>query len=189
MPGKAGRGWRSAGTLIAAAAVALAGAAAVSQWLAAGRAEDALAGLESERTARLEVSAAAHAFGQALLSYDYENLPAGRTRITALATADFVGAYDEAFGGRMEQVIAKLKARSQAGVRDVYVAAVERAEARAVVVVDQQVTTAETITSVKDSHLKIALVKEKDTWKVREVTVLGAAQENRHPVGGARRPS
>jgi hypothetical protein len=179
---------RGVGALVAIAAVALV-AVTVSQWAAADRAEDALAELEGERAARLEVSAAAHAFGQALLSYDYEDLGTGRTRVTALATGHFLGTYDEAFGGEIEQVIVRLKARSQASVRDVYVAAVEEAAAQAVVVVDQQVTTAEAITSVKDSHLKIALVKEKDTWKVREVTVLGAAQENRHPGGDAKRPS
>lgn len=181
--GLAGRRGRIAGAVAAMLVAALA-ATAVLQWISANRAEEALAKLEADRTLRLEVSGAAHAFGQALLSYDYQDLQTTRTKLMAMATGDFLNTYDDAFGGVMEQVIIKLKATSQATVRGVYLSDVDEATANAIVVVDQQVTTTDAIKNVRDSHLKIALVREKGTWKVREVTVLGAAQENQYKKDG-----
>ncbi|TYB54222.1 hypothetical protein FXF51_48560 [Nonomuraea sp. PA05] len=159
-------------------------ATAVLQWISAAQAEDARAGLESERALRLEVSGAASAFSRALLSYDYQNLQITRSTLAAQATGDFLTTYDAAFGGAMAQVIVKLKATSQATVREVYLADVDEATAHAIVVVDQQVNTSEAIRSVKDSHLKISLVKEKGTWKIHDVTVLGAASEDQYNLNG-----
>ncbi|RVX39663.1 hypothetical protein EDD27_2024 [Nonomuraea polychroma] len=174
---------RIAGAL-AAMLVAAVAATAVLQWVAAGQAEDARAKLETERALRLEVSGAASAFSKALLSYDYRDLQTTRATLTAQATGDFLATYDTAFGGAMAQVIVKLKAVSQATVRKVYLADVDEATAHAIVVVDQQVNTSEAIRSVKDSHLKISLVKEKGIWKVHDVTVLGAASEDQYNLDG-----
>ncbi|MEW1841404.1 hypothetical protein AB0392_25980 [Nonomuraea angiospora] len=174
---------RVLGTLAAMLVAALA-ATAVLQWISASQAEDARARLESERALRLEVSGAASAFSKALLSYDYQNLQSTRSTLSAQATGDFLATYDAAFGGAMAQVIVKLKATSQATVREVYLADVDEATAHAIVVVDQQVNTSEAIRSVKDSHLKISLVKEKGTWKIHDVTVLGAASEDQYNLTG-----
>ncbi|MEV0619847.1 hypothetical protein AB0I81_41470 [Nonomuraea sp. NPDC050404] len=165
---------------MAAMLVAALAATAVLQWVSAAQAQDARAGLEAERALRLEVSGAAAAFSRALLGYDYRNLQSTRTTLAAQATGDFLATYDAAFGGAMAQVIVKLKATAQANVREVYVAGVDEATAHAIVVVDQQVNTSEAIRSVKDSHLKISLVKEKGTWKIHDVTVLGAASEDQY---------
>ncbi|WP_433442257.1 hypothetical protein [Nonomuraea sp. CA-141351] len=170
---------RILGTLAAMLVAALA-ATAVLQWISATQAEDARAKLETERALRLEVSGAASAFSKALLSYDYQNLQTTRSTLAAQATGDFLATYDAAFGGAMAQVIVKLKAVSQATVREVYLADVDEATAHAIVVVDQQVNTSEAIRSVKDSHLKISLVKEKGSWKIHDVTVLGAASEDQY---------
>ncbi|MEV4572153.1 hypothetical protein AB0K16_02755 [Nonomuraea jabiensis] len=174
---------RVLGTLAAMLVAALA-ATAVLQWISASQAEAARARLESERALRLEVSGAATAFSKALLSYDYQNLQSTRSTLAAQATGDFLATYDAAFGGAMAQVIVKLKATSQATVREVYLADVDEATAHAIVVVDQQVNTSEAIRSVKDSHLKISLVKEKGTWKIHDVTVLGAASEDQYNLTG-----
>ncbi|MEV0228775.1 hypothetical protein [Nonomuraea sp. NPDC050786] len=174
---------RILGTLAAMLVAALA-ATAVLQWISASRAEDARARLEAERALRLEVSGAANAFSRALLSYDYRNLQSTRSTLAAQATGDFLATYDAAFGGAMAQVIVKLKATSQATVREVYLADVDEATAHAIVVVDQQVNTSEAIRSVKDSHLKISLVKEKGIWKIHDVTVLGAASEDQYNLTG-----
>lgn len=171
--------WTVAAMLVAAVA-----ATAVLQGIGAAQAEDARARLETERALRLEVSGAASAFSKALLSYDYRDLQTTRATLTAQATGDFLATYDTAFGGAMAQVIVKLKATSQATVREVYLADVDEATAHAIVVVDQQVNTSEAIRSVKDSHLKIALVKEKGIWKVHDVTVLGAASEDQYTLDG-----
>ncbi|MEU8249150.1 hypothetical protein [Nonomuraea sp. NPDC048916] len=169
---------------LAAMLVAALAATAVLQWVSANQAHDALAGLESERALRLEVSGAAGSFGQALLSYDYQDLQTTRSTLMAQATGDFLTTYDEAFGGAMAQVIVKLKAVSRATVREVYLSDVDEATAHAIVVVDQQVNTAEAIRSVTGSHLKVTLVKEKGVWKVQEVTVLGAAKEDQYNLDG-----
>ncbi|MDP4508522.1 hypothetical protein [Nonomuraea turcica] len=169
---------------LAAMLVAAVAATAVLQWVAAAQADDARTKLEAERALRLEVSGAASAFSKALLSYDYRDLQTTRATLTAQATGDFLTTYDTAFGGAMAQVIVKLKAVSQATVREVYLADVDEVTAHAIVVVDQQVNTSEAIRSVKDSHLKIALVKDKGTWKVHDVTVLGAASEDQYTLDG-----
>ncbi|NUR87704.1 MAG: hypothetical protein HOY71_26775, partial [Nonomuraea sp.] len=124
---------------------------------------------------------------KALLSYDYQDLQTTRSTLTAQATGDFLATYDAAFGGAMAQVIVKLKATSRATVREVYLADVDEATAHAIVVVDQQVNTAQAIRSVKDSHLKITLVKQKGVWKVQDVTVLGAASEDQYNLDDATR--
>ncbi|MGN9839303.1 hypothetical protein ACTMTI_14395 [Nonomuraea sp. H19] len=164
--------------------VATIAATAVLQWISATQAQDARAKLEAERSLRLEVSGAASAFSKALLSYDYRDLQSTRSTLTAQATGDFLATYDAAFGDAMAQVIVKLKAISQATVREIYLADVDEATAHAIVVVDQQVNSSEAIRSVKDSHLKIALVKEKGIWKVHDVTVLGAASEDQYNLSG-----
>ncbi|MFI7418398.1 hypothetical protein [Nonomuraea sp. NPDC049684] len=171
---------------LAAVLVAAVAAVAVLQWIGASRARDALARLESERALRLQVSDAASAFGQALLSYDYKDLQSTRSTLSAQATGDFQATYDAAFGGAMSQAIVQLKAVSRAKVREVYLtdadadADADAATAHAIVVVDQQVNTAQAIRTVHDSHLKITLVKQKGAWKVQDVTVLGAASEDRY---------
>ncbi|MEU0571031.1 hypothetical protein ABZ297_37340 [Nonomuraea sp. NPDC005983] len=174
---------RVLGALAAMVAAALA-ATAVLQSMSASQARDALARLEAERALRVEVSGAASSFGQALLSYDYQNLQATRSTVISQATGDFLATYDEAFGGAMAQVIVKLKAVSHATVREVYLSDVDDALAHAIVVVDQQVNTAQAIRSVKDSHLKITLVKQQGVWKINDVTVLGAAKEDQYKLDG-----
>ncbi|MEO3803930.1 hypothetical protein [Nonomuraea sp. B1E8] len=169
---------------LAAMVVAAITATAVLQGISAAQARDARAALEAERALRLEVSGAAGAFSKALLSYDYQDLQTTRSALAAQATGDFLSTYDAAFGGAMAQVIVKLKATSQATVREVYLADVDEATAHAIVVVDQQVNTSEAIRSVKDSHLKISLVKEKGAWKIHDVTVLGASSEDQYTLDG-----
>ncbi|NRQ33971.1 hypothetical protein HII36_19250 [Nonomuraea sp. NN258] len=169
---------------LAAMLVTAVAATAVLQWVSASRSQDALARLEAERTARLEVAGAAGAFATTLLSYDYQNLQATRSTMAAQATGDFLATYDEAFGGVMTQVIVKLKAVAKTTVREVYVADVDEGLAHAIVVADQQVNTAEAIRSVKDSHLKITLVKEKGVWKVKDVTTLGVAKDEQYKLDG-----
>ncbi|MFC5832052.1 hypothetical protein [Nonomuraea insulae] len=164
--------------------VAAIAATAVLQWVSAAQAQDARAALEAERSLRLEVSGAASAFSRALLSYDYKDLQTTRSTLAAQATGDFLATYDTAFGGAMAQVIVKLEAVSQATVREVYLSDVDEATAHAIVVVDQQVNTSEAIRSVTDSHLKISLVKEKGSWKINDVTVLGAASEDQYNLDG-----
>ncbi|NUR83252.1 MAG: hypothetical protein HOY71_04105, partial [Nonomuraea sp.] len=177
------RTWRWVAAAVAVLAVLGLGATAGLQAMAASQARDSLSQLQSDRQLRLDVSGVAKTFGQTLLSYDYQDLQRTRTALLAMATGDFRNTYDEAFGGAMAQVIVKLKAVSQATVREVYLADVDESTAHAIVVVDQQVKTDQAIRSVKDSHLKITMVKQDGAWKVQDVTVLGAAKEDQYDIG------
>ncbi|MET9339977.1 hypothetical protein [Nonomuraea sp. NPDC003804] len=175
-----GRGARWRGVAIGAVlalVLATAGATAVLQWISAGRLQDRLAPLEHDRLLRLEVSGAAGAFATTLLSYDYKDLQTTRGKVIAMTAGDFLATYDEAFGGPMEQVIVKLEAVSKATVREVYLSELDDASAKALVSVDQQVTSKEAVRNVLGTHLKLVMIKQKGVWKVSDVTVLGAAKE------------
>ncbi|MGV9305050.1 hypothetical protein ACWDLG_16885 [Nonomuraea sp. NPDC003727] len=175
-----GRGARWRGVAIGAVlalVLATAGATAVLQWISAGRLQERLAPLEHDRLLRLEVSGAAGAFATTLLSYDYKDLQTTRGKVIAMTAGDFLATYDEAFGGPMEQVIVKLEAVSKATVREVYLSELDDASAKALVSVDQQVTSKEAVRNVLGTHLKLVMIKQKGVWKVSDVTVLGAAKE------------
>ncbi|MFE3451757.1 hypothetical protein ACFXJ8_22815 [Nonomuraea sp. NPDC059194] len=157
--------------------LATAGVTAVLQWISADRLQSRLAPLEHDRLLRLEVSGAASAFATTLLSYDYKDLQTTRGKVIAMTSGDFLATYDEAFGGPMEQVIVKLEAVSKATVREVYLSELDDASAKALVSVDQQVTSKEAVRNVLGTHLKLVMIKQKGVWKVSDVTVLGAAKE------------
>ncbi|WP_431893476.1 hypothetical protein [Nonomuraea sp. bgisy101] len=157
--------------------LATAGVTAVVQWISADRLQSRLAPLEHDRLLRLDVSGAASAFATTLLSYDYKDLQTTRGKVIAMTAGDFLATYDEAFGGPMEQVIVKLEAVSKATVREVYLSEVDDASAKALVSVDQQVTSKEAVRNVLGTHLKMVMIKQKGVWKVSDVTVLGAAKE------------
>ncbi|WP_406316815.1 hypothetical protein OHA77_06405 [Streptosporangium sp. NBC_01639] len=176
--GDGGRGGPRAGPTVwrrrlldAAAATALAAAAtvAVLQWTTADR----LAGEEAERGA---VFARAREFSMALQTYDYSDLQAYRDQILAISDADFEKVYDEAFGP-LESVITSMKANSSASVRGVYVAEVARGRAKAITVVDSQVTSTAGTRRMLGTYLELGLVKAGGQWKINDATVMGTADE------------
>ncbi|MFC7720914.1 hypothetical protein [Nonomuraea recticatena] len=163
--------------------LAATGGAAVVQWLTADRLQGQLAPLEHDRQLRLEVSGAAGSFATTLLSYDYKDLQTTRGQVIAMTAGNFLATYDEAFGGPMEQVIIKLEAVSKATVREVYLSEVDEVSAKALISVDQQVTSKEAVRNVLGTHLKLVMIKQKGVWKVSDVTVLGAAKETETKLG------
>ncbi|MEU7891269.1 hypothetical protein AB0B45_00250 [Nonomuraea sp. NPDC049152] len=182
--GGGGARWRGVAIgAVLALVLATAGVTAVVQWIGADRLQDRLAPLEHDRLLRLEVSGAATAFATTLLSYDYKDLQSTRGKVIAMTSGDFLATYDEAFGGPMEQVIVKLEAVSKATVREVYLSELDDAGAKALVSVDQQVTSKEAVRNVLGTHLKLVMVKQKGGWKVSDVTVLGAAKETETKLG------
>ncbi|WP_442778638.1 hypothetical protein, partial [Actinomadura sp. WAC 06369] len=159
--------WGRAGVgLLLVAAVATAGL----QWYRADRAAQ-------EEAARQAVERQAGEFGQALLSYDHEHLQDARNRVLSLASEDFAKTYDVAFTGGLEGVITKLKADASATVRAVYLGDVDESTARAIVVMDSEVRSSAGTRRVLGSHLDMRLVRKDGTWRVTEVTSIGAAQE------------
>ncbi|MEU4698560.1 hypothetical protein [Nonomuraea dietziae] len=182
--GAKGARWRGVAVgAVLALVLAATGGAAVVQWLTADRLQGQLAPLEHDRQLRLDVSGAAGAFATTLLSYDYKDLQTTRGQVIAMTAGDFLATYDEAFGGPMEQVIIKLEAVSKATVREVYLSEVDEVSAKALISVDQQVTSKEAVRNVLGTHLKLVMIKQKGVWKVSDVTVLGAAKETETKLG------
>ncbi|TDC66100.1 hypothetical protein E1200_17255 [Actinomadura sp. GC306] len=138
---------------------------------------------------RREVRTSAAEFGEALLSYDHTKLQAARDRVLGLASDDFAKTYDEAFTGGLEGVITKLKANATATVRAVYLEEIEAGTAKAVVVMDSEVTSSAGTRRVLGSYLDMRLARRGDDWKVTEVTSVGAANETMtNPDGEQEKP-
>ena len=127
---------------------------------------------------RNEVKARAGEFGQALLSYDHRSLQAARKRVLAMASEDFAKTYDVAFTGGLESVITRLKADATASVRTVYLGDVDESSARAIVVMDSEVRSSAGTRRVLGSHLDMRLERKGGTWRITEVTSIGAADES-----------
>ncbi|GAA2130804.1 hypothetical protein [Actinomadura napierensis] len=127
---------------------------------------------------RRQVGDSAGRFGQALLSYDHTRLQAARNTVLSLASDDFAKTYDQAFTGGLEGIITKLKADASATVRTVYVGDVDGSNARAVVVMDSEVHSTAGTRNVLGSYLDMKLARSHGTWKVTEVTSIGAANES-----------
>ncbi|MFJ2029536.1 hypothetical protein [Streptosporangium sp. NPDC087985] len=162
--------WR--GRLIGAVtAVVLASTAttAALQWRAAGR-------LAAEKAERGAVSARAREFATALQTYDYSNLQAYRDQVLAISDENFEKTYNEAFSP-LERVITSMKASSSALVRGVYVSEIARGRAKAITVVDSQVTSTAGTRRMLGTYMELGLVKTGDQWKVNDATVMGAADE------------
>lgn len=134
---------------------------AVLQW----RRADRLAHAESARNA---VLSSAGRFGVALFTYDYNDLPAARAKVVALATAKFAKGYRATTATGQDAAILRLKARESARLAGVFTTNVHSDSAGAVVVVRTTVqSTAGTRTTV--SSLQMALVRQAGHWKVDTV--------------------
>lgn len=164
------RTWRA--KLVGAVAAMLFAATAVAAawfWMTADR----LAEEEAERGA---VSARAGEFAVALQTYDYANLQAYRDQVFAISGEDFEKTYDEAFSP-LEGVITSMKANSSASVRGVYVGEVAEGRAKAITVVDSQVTSTAGTRRMLGTYMELGLIKTGGQWKVNDATVMGAAEE------------
>ncbi|MGC5012890.1 hypothetical protein ACLQ2R_19180 [Streptosporangium sp. DT93] len=142
---------------------------AVLQWQAADR----LAGEKAERAA---VSARAGEFAVALQTYDHGDLQSYRDRVFAISGEDFEKTYDEAFSP-LEGVITSMRASSSASIRGVYVSDVAEGRAKAVTVVDSQVTSTAGTRRMLGTYMELALIRTEGLWKVNAATVMGAAEE------------
>lgn len=164
------RRWAVPVTAVLALLFVGASAVALVQWR---RADDLRAG-EDERRA---VASAAGRFGQALLSYDFDDLTTARGRVLALATDRFAKEYTTAFTGGLDDAITKLQARSQASVRDVYVTDVIGDSARAVVTLDSEVRSTAGTRRTVSSYLDMTLVRQGGRWRIDTVTSVAALDQ------------
>ncbi|WP_433255909.1 hypothetical protein ACQPYK_15815 [Streptosporangium sp. CA-135522] len=164
------RAWR--GRLMGAVAAmvfAATATAAVLQWMAADR-------LAEEKAERSAVSARAGEFAVALQTYDYSNLQAYRDQVFAISGEDFEKTYNEAFSP-LEGVITSMKANSSASVRGVYISEIAEGRAKAITVVDSQVTSTAGTRRMLGTYMELGLIKTGGQWKVNDATVMGAADE------------
>lgn len=140
------------------------------QWRRAG-------GLASDAKTQRDIATTAAAFGEALLSYDFDDLSAARDRVVNLATEDFGKSYSETFRAGLRTIITRLKATAEATVRDVYVTEASADKAKAMVVLDSKVRSSAGVRELVGSYLEMELRREGGTWKVDAVTAVAAAQE------------
>ncbi len=150
---------------------------AVWQW----RRADDLADTESTRR---DIAAAAGAFGEALLTYDHEDLTTARDRVIALATDRFAEEYTAAFTGGLAEAITDLQATSDASVRDVYVTDVVDDSAKAVVTLDSEVNSTAGTRRTINSYLDMTLLRVGGEWRIDSVTSVAALDQETTPADG-----
>ena len=161
----AGASGRSAAfVLVTSLAVALAVAVAVLAVLLAG--DDG----GSERID--EVRQAAGTFGEALLTYDYQDPDAHRDKVLALSTGSFRQEYEEAFDAGLGPMISGAEAVSKGVAKDVYVSELGEADAQAIVVLDIEITGIAGPRTLRDFYVRLTFVEVKGEWKVDQVTDL-----------------
>jgi Mce-associated membrane protein len=135
-------------------------------------------GLAEEEAERQRVAQRAGEFGKALLSYDHRDLKSARQKVMSLAAEDFAKTYDVAFTGGLEGVITRLKADATATVQTVYVNDFDDSTAKVVVVMDSEVRSTAGTRRVLGSYLEMRLAKQKDQWRITEVSSVGAVNES-----------
>lgn len=130
---------------------------AVIQWR---RAND----LRHSESLRRSAAATAAQFGQALYTYDYNDLAAAKARVLRLTTARYAKGY-EANSAPQQQTIANLKARETAKPAGVFLTDVVKNRVAGIVILDTSLqSTSGNRTSV--TYLDVALTREGSTWKV-----------------------
>lgn len=153
---------RSPGLLAAvAAAVVLGLAAAVLAVL-----------LAQEEDPSEEVRERAGEFGEVLVTYDHEDPEAHRAAVVERSTASFASEYEAAFEQGLGQLIVDLEASSQGFVKDVYVTAVDRGQALAIVVLDVESDGTAGPRRLFDVYVRLTMIEVDGSWLVDDVTDL-----------------
>ena len=157
------RGWRRWVVALVALVAVAAGVAAVTQ---AGEAGD----LRGERADRREVARVAAAFGEAYLSYDFDDVEASSEAVRALATDAFAAGFEETSAPGIQELFASNQTTTVATVEEVFVGDVGDGRARALVVVDVAAASAATGTQeLSDLSFVLDLVDEDGEWLVSAV--------------------
>jgi len=138
--------------------------------------------------ARRRVATVAGAFGESLLSYDYQHLADAQKRLFRHGTKRFAQEYSGAFSGGLEAAITGLQATSTASVRDVYVTDVVGRSARAVVTLDSEVRSSAATRRTVSSYLDMGLVLQSGRWKVDTVISVASLDEKTTPNPAAAPP-
>lgn len=155
------------GMVVALVAAVAAVAAVVFALGERGRADDA----EADLAARDDVARAAATFGEAYLSFDFDDEGASSDRVLDLVTPDFAADYSETRAPGIEELFANLETTTQAQTTEVFVGQVDGDAARALVVVDVEADSAATgRQTLADLTFVIDLVRTDDGWLVDRVS-------------------
>ena len=129
--------------------------------------------LEAERDERLEVSAAAGRFAEALFTYSFDDLTTSRDLVLTLVTDELAASYQEGSFPGLEQIFGELQLTTTAQATDVFVTEVGDATAAAVVGVNLQLASTATTEDVRDVlYLRLALEEVDGEWLVNEAKFL-----------------
>lgn len=164
-PAPGGGGRRSPWPWVALALAVVAVAAGVVALGASGDADD----LRSERADRREVARVAAAFGEAYLSYDFDDVEASSAAVTALATEAFAESFAETSAPGIEELFATLQTSTVATTDEVFVGDVGEGRARALVVVDVAASSTASEQQLSDLSFVLDLVEVAGEWRVDAV--------------------
>jgi len=150
--------------------------AAVAMVLAVGLGAVALAkngqvdDLAKERDERREVARVSAEFGEAYLSYDFDDVDGASDAVVALASEAFAEDFADTRAPGIEELFANLKTSTKATTTEVFVSDVGDRQARSLVVVDVAATsTSSGNQSLKDLSFVLDLVHEDGEWRVDSV--------------------
>jgi Mce-associated membrane protein len=102
-------------------------------------------------------------FGAALFTYDYNDLPAARTRVLKFATPAYAKGY--AATPQQAEAITKLKAKESAKVRGVFLTPVDGNHVAAIVTLDTALQSTQG-NPTSTIYLDVTLVRQGSAWKV-----------------------
>lgn len=126
--------------------------------------------LSAERDDRAAVEDVARAFGAAYLTYDFQHVDRSARALHHLATPAFAEAYAAQSAPSIQELFASRQTVTTAETQEVFVGAVRRASARALVVVD---VTARSATDgdqqLDDVSFVLDLARTNGGWKVAKV--------------------
>lgn len=126
---------------------------------------------------RDEIRSVSHQFGEALLTYDYENLDAAKRRVLSLSTGSFRDEYEKAFDGGLALLLRETKAKSVGETEEVFIGPIEEEGSSVTTIVVVNAVAAGTAGRrvLADSYIRLQLVKVGGRWRVDGVTNLNLA--------------
>lgn len=133
--------------------------------------------LAADAKTQRDIATTAGSFGEALLSYDFDDVTVARDRVVKLATEEFGKSYSETFRAGLGTIIASLQATAEATVRDVFVTEASGDRAKAVVVLDSKIRSLRGLRELIGSYLEMELRREGGRWKVDAVSAVAAAKD------------
>jgi hypothetical protein len=124
-----------------------------------------------ERDDREEVRRLAGAFGEAYLSYDFQNVDASGDRVLALVTEAFAADFESTRAPGIEAVFADIETTTVARTTDVYIGDIGEATAQAYVIVDVDASNdAAGRQTLRGLSFLVTMAREDGEWKVDSVS-------------------